>query len=136
MSAVDSQLLTDLGSVSLTTRGFVLAEGGAETPVKVVLSWSVNDPSAVRAMFATVEWAIGRELLDLAAQGCHAGIGDLRLIPRDGRVVFEMSTPSGHAQIALPRPDLARFVVATTAELPIDADSPWPDVFRLEDWDW
>lgn len=136
MIAVDlsSHLRTDLGLVELTTIGYLLHDDGTETPLAVELHWSVNDPTAVRTVFQTVEWAVGRELLDLAAQGCYAGIGDLRIVPRDGRAVFEMSTPSGDARIALDRPDLARFMVATIAELPVDADSPWPDVFRLEDW--
>jgi len=127
-----SHLQTEVGSVVLTTTGRLIDDvnGDESDPFPVKLAWSVTDPAAVVVTFAEVVWRIGRELLDLAAQGAYAGVpwGDVRIVPAPGsRSHFQLSSPGGFAVIAVDRIELARFVVATIAEIPLDALSPWPD---------
>lgn len=90
----------------------------------VLLSWRPSDPYAVTMLFHTgTTWTFARELL---AEGLHipAGFGDVRIAPVPdaggmGLIQVGLSSPTGHTEFVLNGDDVADFLTATAARIPI-----------------
>jgi hypothetical protein len=95
----------------------LLAPRAPAVPVHVELRYDTRDPFAVVAAFRTgragwVEWVFSRDLL---ADGllAEAGEGDVRIRPAANDpevVIFELSSPSGHAVFETSAHRLADFL--------------------------
>lgn len=97
---------------------FVRPDGSVE-PMNVDLHYRSDDPHAVTMRFHARDqesvWLVGRELL---ADGIlsPAGLGDVRLRPGDGDVLFlELLTEDSHAVFQLSATELQRFLDSTYA---------------------
>lgn len=100
---------------------FVRPDGSVE-PMNVDLHYRSDDPHAVTMRFHARDqesvWLVGRELL---ADGIlsPAGLGDVRLRPGDGDVLFlELFTEDSHAVFQLSATELQRFLDSTYAAVP------------------
>ncbi|SFQ95454.1 Streptomyces sporulation and cell division protein, SsgA [Lentzea waywayandensis] len=100
---------------------FVRPDGSVE-PMNVDLQYRSDDPHAVTMRFHARDqesvWLVGRELL---ADGIlsPAGLGDVRLRPGDGDVLFlELFTEDSHAVFQLSATELQRFLDSTYAAVP------------------
>ncbi|WP_330276983.1 SsgA family sporulation/cell division regulator [Lentzea sp. NBC_00516] len=100
---------------------FVRPDGSVE-PMNVDLHYRSDDPHAVTMRFHARDqesvWLVGRELL---ADGIlsPAGLGDVRLRPGDGDVLFlELLTEDSHAVFQLSATELQRFLDSTYAAVP------------------
>lgn len=91
-------------------------------PVQVILSYDVaNDPFAVQAAFGTdgdegVVWTFSRSLLAVGATALFPyGQGDVkfRYWPEADIVVMCLTSPEGHADIALPCEPVNTFIADT-----------------------
>ncbi|MFG3023264.1 SsgA family sporulation/cell division regulator [Streptomyces sp. NPDC048254] len=87
-------------------------------PVPTELKYHAGDPYALRATFCPsggrmAEWLFARDLL---AEGLRrpVGAGDVRLSPTRRRgqdmVRIGLMSPTGQAELLLPRPAVARFL--------------------------
>lgn len=101
--------------------------------VPVFLGYDVADPWAVTLAVGARQWLFARELL---ADGCiePAGHGDVVIRPDTGgtfdAVVVTLSSPSGTAELALPRGTVEALLDAADAIVPagheqIDWDREW-----------
>jgi hypothetical protein len=113
--------------------------GAPPVPVQVALCYSAADPFAVHAVFATgteeIEWVFARELLAAGFTG-PAGDGDVHIHPipatsahagrpggeRTGRLVLELSSPSGLAVFATDAAAVGEFLLATYQLVPEGAE--------------
>ncbi|MGW1736350.1 SsgA family sporulation/cell division regulator [Streptomyces sp. NPDC001999] len=101
--------------------------------VSMRLQYESTDPHVVRAAFdvvggdETVEWIIGRDLLDDGLEG-PAGEGDIRVWPvdegRDGSDLYILlNPPDGTALLKSPAREIKEFLQETEAVVPKGAES-------------
>ncbi len=101
---------------------------GPNVKLALELVYDVADPWAVRLIVAGREWLFARDLL---ASGCNepAGDGDVQVRPDTGgdvsRVVVALSSPTGAAEVAVPRGDVESFL--DTAEELVPAGHEYLD---------
>jgi hypothetical protein len=110
----------------------LLAPHSSAVPVQVELRYDTRDPYAVVAAFRTgkagwVEWVFSRDLL---ADGllADAGEGDVRIRPAADNpeiVIFELSSPSGHALFETSAHRLADFLDRTYDIVVPGGESLW-----------
>jgi hypothetical protein len=110
----------------------LLAPHSSAVPVQVELRYDTRDPYAVVAAFRTgkagwVEWVFSRDLL---ADGllADAGEGDVRIRPAADDpeiVIFELSSPSGHALFETSAHRLADFLDRTYDIVVPGGESLW-----------
>jgi Streptomyces sporulation and cell division protein, SsgA len=110
----------------------LLAPHASAVPVQVELRYDTRDPYAVVAAFRTgkagwVEWVFSRDLL---ADGllADAGEGDVRIRPAADDpeiVIFELSSPSGHAVFETSAHRLADFLDRTYDIVVPGGESLW-----------
>jgi hypothetical protein len=109
---------------------------GELTTLEADLSYDPTDPFAVTAVFRTaagpVAWTFGRELL---VQGTYEpnGDGDVHVWPclaADGAavVIIELSSPEGQVLVQASSRDVARFVSAMLASVPLGAEARHVDL--------
>jgi Streptomyces sporulation and cell division protein, SsgA len=83
--------------------------------VRVTLSWSPDDPHAVRVVFqGNKEWFMGRELLVAGLTSETAGDGDVQFWDPEECpecVGVALDSPSGHAEFHAPRAALIDLIV-------------------------
>lgn len=103
-------------------------------PVRAELSWRIADPYVVRMMFETgnpdrpeVLWVLSRELL---AEGLTrpAGVGDVRIMPdaaHRGTLLLRLSAPLGQVTFRMDTWELADFLDATFAVVPLGEELLW-----------
>jgi hypothetical protein len=117
----------------------VVAEVGAYWPgfsatATVVLCWRPSDPHAVTMLFPRhrVTWVFARELL---AEGLYipVGCGDVRIAPVPdagdmGLIQVELSSPDGSTRFELNGDDVADFLTATSARIPIGEELLWASI--------
>lgn len=113
--------------VNATVPMGIVLEGRA-VPLPCTLSYTVFDPFAVTATFASgdgeVAWTFGRELLALGLIE-RAGEGDVTVRPLDDLVIeIVLSSPNGSAVVRADIGDIAEFLAATYRLLP--QGSEWP----------
>jgi hypothetical protein len=86
---------------------------GPNVKLALELVYDSADPWAVRLLVAGREWLFARDLL---ASGCNepAGDGDVQVRPDTGgdlsRLVVALSSPTGAAEVAVPRGDVESFL--------------------------
>lgn len=112
----------------------LLAPQTLAVPVQVELRYDTRDPYAVIAAFRTgragwVEWCFSRDLL---ADGllADAGEGDVRIRPAaedPETVIFELSSPSGHAVFETSAHRLADFLDRTYDIVVPGGEAHWMD---------
>jgi hypothetical protein len=111
----------------------LLAPLAPAVPVQVELRYDTRDPYAVIAAFRTgragwVEWCFSRDLL---ADGLLAetGEGDVRISPAEDPevVIFELSSPSGHAVFETSAHRLADFLDRTYDIVVPGGEAHWMD---------
>lgn len=103
---------------------------GTEVPMVIVAGWWRCDPWAVELTFlpghGEVVWLISRDLL---RDGLTApvGEGDVLVFPSDvcGRTALDLSSPNGHAVIALDTEALREFLTATYDAVPAGEELLW-----------
>ncbi|MEU4517393.1 SsgA family sporulation/cell division regulator [Amycolatopsis sp. NPDC024027] len=94
---------------------------GPNVKLALELVYDSADPWAVRLLVAGREWLFARGLL---ASGCNepAGDGDVQVRPDTGgdlsRVVVALSSPTGAAEVAVPRGDVESFLDTAEALVP------------------
>lgn len=112
-----------------------LVAWGQATPVTARFRYDDGEPFEVRAEFWTglaaepLDWVFARSLL---TDGMHgpAGAGDVRAWPSADHqhLVIELSSPYETARFEAPAAEIARFLDATYALVPDDADPPRDDI--------
>jgi hypothetical protein len=128
----------------------LVVPNGASIPLVASLSYSIEDPYAVRCAFHAglgkpVEWVFARDLLAVGIRR-HEGAGDVRVWPSgaDGRVLcIELSSPLGEALFEAPATDVASFLAVTYRLVPkgqepghIDIDAELDSLLRAEGDPW
>lgn len=123
-----------MSTVSHVT-GLRLLAWGLEVPVLARFCYDEREPFEVRAVFGMdlaaepAVWVFARSLL---ADGMHgpAGTGDVRTWPSAGHqhLVIELTAPYVTARFEAPAADIARFLDATYALVPDDAEPPRTDI--------
>jgi hypothetical protein len=98
---------------------------------RMTLSYTRRHPLQITAVFdATLsvdgrpsQWVIGR---DLVAEGLLApsGIGDVRIVPLGEHTAVELHAGPDHALLTVATEDLARFLDATCAMVPLGSETP------------
>lgn len=94
---------------------------GPNVKLALELVYDTTDPWAVTLTVAGREWLFARDLL---ASGCYepAGDGDVVVRPDTGgdlsRVVIALSSPTGAAEVAVPRGDVEAFLDTAEALVP------------------
>jgi hypothetical protein len=79
------------------------------------LHYNTKDPYAVRLAFPSLpisDWVFARDLLAAGLQS-PAGVGDVRLEPRHDTVHISLTSPQGHAVLAVDVDDVIEFLIAT-----------------------
>ena len=125
--------MTHIASVTAEFELRLVVQGGPSLPVTAGLSYSANDPWAVRVAFRTggdqdlvVEWMFARQLLNDGLVN-PVGEGDVRVWPslHDGeRVVnLAMASPSGSALFEMDRNGLIEFLQQTYLAVATGAES-------------
>ncbi len=110
----------------------LVVPGGPSLPVLADLTFSADDPWAVRVAFQTggegdgvVEWMFARQLLTDGVSGT-AGEGDVRVWPAlaEGEHVINlaMASPSGSALFEIDRDELVTFLQQTYLVVPTGAE--------------
>ncbi|MEV6644552.1 SsgA family sporulation/cell division regulator [Amycolatopsis sp. NPDC051371] len=94
---------------------------GPNAKLALELVYDTTDPWAVTLTAAGREWLFARDLL---ASGCNepTGDGDVQVRPDTGgdlsRVVIALSSPTGEAEVAVPRGDVESFLDTAEALVP------------------
>ena len=115
--------MSRIATVTAELELHLVVPGGPSLPVLAGLSYSSDDPWAVRVAFhtggegdGTVEWMFARQLLTDGISGA-VGEGDVRVWPADksgGRIVhLAMASPSGSALFEIDRNGLVEFLQQT-----------------------
>ncbi|MCZ0985261.1 SsgA family sporulation/cell division regulator [Streptomyces diastatochromogenes] len=104
------------------------------------LRYEPSDPYALRVAFTvvgsddTVDWIIGRDLLDDGLKG-PAGEGDIRVWPAEeydlGDVYILLSPPAGTALLKAPAQEIKAFLQETEAVVPRGAELRHVDLDAL-----
>jgi Streptomyces sporulation and cell division protein, SsgA len=112
----------------------LLVAPGQMVPLIASLSYSDDDPYAVRAAFHVgldepVGWIFARDLLAAGSEG-REGIGDVRVWPcDDGRALrIAVSSPFGDATFEAPAADVAAFLARTWQLVPAGGEPGHVDV--------
>lgn len=116
----------------------LVVSDGPDRPVHADLSYSHDDPYAVRVAFhtggaETVEWTFARSLLTDGVTH-PAGDGDVQVWPandKDGgnpMVCLSLSSPSGRALFEAPLTRVVEFLTETYALVPTGCESEFVDV--------
>jgi hypothetical protein len=130
--------MNPIASVSTELELHLVVPGGPSLPVPAGLTYSTNDPWAVRVTFRTggeedgnIEWLFARQLLTDGIRET-VGEGDIRVWPSvtDGeRVVnLAMASPSGSALFEIDRDALAEFLQQTYVAVPTGAEGAAVDL--------
>ncbi len=130
--------MNPIASVSTELELRLVVPGGPSLPVVAGLTYSANDPWAVRVTFqtggdaeGTVEWMFARQLLTDGIRE-SVGEGDVRLWPSvsDGaRVVnLAMTSPSGSALFEIDRNALVEFLQKTYLAVPTGSEEDVVDL--------
>lgn len=107
-----------------------VTEDGARAAVAGTLRYDPADPFAVELILRpgreSITWIFARSLLADGTQS-RAGTGDVRIRPNrsHGRAVVtvSLSSPSGRADLELPRSVVARFLSEIEAQVPTGRES-------------
>lgn len=104
----------------------LVVPGGPSLPVGAIATYRADDPWAVHVAFQTGErtiaWLFARQLLTDGLQ-TSAGEGDVQVWPAEALVMVAMDSPSGSAVFELGRAELADFLQATYAVVPVGAEA-------------
>jgi Streptomyces sporulation and cell division protein, SsgA len=108
---------------------------------RMTLVYTRRDPLEITAAFEAAlavdgrpaHWIISR---DLVADGllAPAGIGDVRIFPHNGGTAIELHAGPDHALLTVDSAELARFLDATRAVVPLGGEIPaidWSDLTGL-----
>lgn len=129
MSATPEMVSTEIELV-------LIVADGPDRPVHAVLSYSHDDPYAVRAAFHTgssesVEWTFARSLLSEGVTQ-PVGVGDVQVWPATGElmqmVCLSLSSPSGRAVFEAPLTRVVQFLSQTYSLVPTGCESDYVDV--------
>ncbi|THJ45331.1 SsgA family sporulation/cell division regulator [Candidatus Frankia alpina] len=107
-----------------------VTEDGARASVAGTLRYDPADPFAVELILRpgreSITWIFARTLLAEGTQG-PTGTGDVRIRPTrsEGRAVVtvSLSSPSGHADLELPRSIVTRFLAEIEEKVPAGRES-------------
>ena len=114
----------------------LVVANGPDRPVHAELSYSPDDPYAVRVAFhtgtsETVEWTFARSLLTDGVTH-PVGVGDVQVWPRTSRsnpmVCLSLSSPTGCALFEAPLTRIVHFLTETYAVIPTGAESRFIDL--------
>jgi hypothetical protein len=102
------------------------------TQVRVTLSWSPDDPHAVKAVFPrNKRWFMGRELIVAGLTSQTAGDGDVQFWDPDECaecVGLALDSPSGHAEFHAPRAALIDLIVESEPGFRVAVDA-WSETW-------
>jgi len=130
--------MSHLSTVRTALELSLVVPGGPSLPVLADLSYSADDPWAVRVAFQTggegdgvVEWMFARQLLTDGVSGT-VGEGDVRVWPAlsDGEHVLNlaMASPSGSALFEIDRDALVTFLQQTYLVVPTGSEGTVVDL--------
>jgi hypothetical protein len=96
------------------------------------LRYDSTDAYAVRMTFSVpgkqiVSWVFARDLL-ITGVLAPAGLGDVQVFPTRDGVALELTSPAGAARLTADLGDLAGFVAAMVAQIPLGAESEYCDL--------
>jgi hypothetical protein len=121
-------------TVEVETSFRFVAPDAPAFPVRASLRYDPADPYAIQVLFSAestggeaVSWSFARELLVTGLDG-PAGIGDVRVWPRDDLVALALSSPDGTALFEIPRGVLVRFLHRTCVLVPRGRETAYLDL--------
>lgn len=105
--------------------------------LRATLRYDPADPFAVEATFKaadeSISWVLGRDVLADGLVG-EAGIGDVHVWPQEWHngepdmVLIELSSPDGHATLAVDAVDLTSFLRRTFQVVPQGSEGDFLDL--------
>jgi hypothetical protein len=106
----------------------LVVPGQPRVPLVASLSYSADDPYAVRVAFHVgldepVEWIFARELLEHGTER-REGLGDVKVWPGDGGQILsvELSSPFGQALFEAPADAVRQFLGRTYQVVPVGTE--------------
>jgi hypothetical protein len=126
---------TDPGTIACDFSAAYIADDGQRVLIPATLRFDVTDPVAVImslrvAPDRVIEWTFARQLFADGARR-STGFGDVRIRPafHGGQRVLavSLSSPTGHADLELPRSRVGTFVGQTYAAVPAVKESDFID---------